>query len=576
MINKAEGDWGRLEDVVRSGTTGDSRDGDSRDGDSLDREAVLKGIAGVRDVLKRMCQVSVTRSSLREAVREAILPILQEHREDLFPEIAELRELRDLASARATEPNSGPPAEVAGLLGTNTDTDTDTGTGSGDVARRLEDFEARVQRLARLEDDVERSFEAFGSRLTRVDGRVDEVSGRLDSMATGLRSEAKTAGGEAENAASERLAALDDRLSAVAARLARFAEGKTASDALLSESGTRLDEFDSRLGDLDGTVASLGERVVGSESHSAEAAARLERAEAGLTQAGERLDAVDKNSTALAGRVEWVESEAAAQVEALQRQLTDVEARLRSVDERMRAVGGRVDAVEQTLRKELEEMVQGLANQLVELREILSRVDTTLLETTGPQRQAIQAVQMGLGELEDRLESRFGRMTAQVAQVAEKVEGVTQDVGRVSAGVDHIDALTPELRSLAGRFTEVRQGLQAVAGKVGESDRDVLHLKDTVTERLGELKRLVHEGIERWEEDQSNTTERLSGLRDTLRDQLNEVSVQFKKTQKSLLGKVMRKEPGLKLSRGEWDQLSGKIEDIVSGLEGILAKKRER
>jgi len=572
---------------VRSGNPRDGSTGEFPDGrGSQDAGAVLNEIASVRDVLRRMCQVSVTKKSLREAVRDALVPVLREHREDLFPEIAELRAL--LAEGRVGSPVVATPETADGA------------PAPLDVARRLADFEARVGRLAGLETEVHDSFEAVNTRLAGVDGRVDEVSGRVDGLAGRFSADAESARraevGGARNAesarradagaADKRLAALDERLSAVAARLANFSSDMESSVARTAENGARIDKVDARLVDLDSTVDGLdglGGRVGDSETHAAETKGRVERAEADLAQAGKRLDGVDAKAGELVERVDRVEGAVGTQVAALENQLRELEARLSGlfegrlsgVDERVSAVGGRVDTVEENLRKELDNMVQGLASQLVELREILARVDSTLLENTGPQRQAIQAVQAGLGELEDRLESRFGRMTAQVAKVSEKVEVVSQDVGRVSAGVEHIDSLTPELRSLAGRFTEVRQGLQAVAGRVGESDRDVVLLKETVAERLSDLKQLVHAGIERWEQDQSHANERLSGLRDTLRDQLHEVSAQFQKTQKSLLGKVMRKEPGLKLSRDEWDQLSGKIEGIVSGLEGILTRKRE-
>jgi hypothetical protein len=52
------------------------------------------------------------------------------------------------------------------------------------------------------------------------------------------------------------------------------------------------------------------------------------------------------------------------------------------------------------------------------------------------------------------------------------------------------------------------------------------------------------------------------------------VSAQVREAENSFLARfVGKKDPGLKLSRDDWDKLAGKIEGIISGLESVLAKK---
>ena len=74
----------------------------------------------------------------------------------------------------------------------------------------------------------------------------------------------------------------------------------------------------------------------------------------------------------------------------------------------------------------------------------------------------------------------------------------------------------------------------------------------------------------------SAEVERLSALRDTLRDQLRAVGERVEGAQGGLLRKLTGNPGGVKLSKDDWDHVSTKIEGIISGLEAILAKKQRR
>jgi hypothetical protein len=176
---------------------------------------------------------------------------------------------------------------------------------------------------------------------------------------------------------------------------------------------------------------------------------------------------------------------------------------------------------------------------------MLSRLETLL-----PRREVLEAVDSKLGRLE---------------------EGFS----RVSAQVDSIDSLTPELRGLEGRFESLADQLAGVLAGVGEAGRGLGTLRDTLDTSHSELRSLLNAGIRRWEEDQSQMLERLTAIRDTLRDQLQRIGEQAAGQGKGLWGKLTgRGEGGLRLTREESDQLAGKIEGIVSGLDAILARKR--
>lgn len=191
-------------------------------------------------------------------------------------------------------------------------------------------------------------------------------------------------------------------------------------------------------------------------------------------------------------------------------------------------------------------MAEALTEKLSELRGMVARVEEVM-----PRRQLVEVIDERIGRLEER-------------------------IAHVSEHVKSIDAGTPEVRSLGERFADVRTALAAISADIGQTGHSVNELRDSLSHRLGDLRDLVEAGIARWEGDQSQMLERLSAIRDTLRDKLRDVTSQVEAAQSTFIGKIMGKDPGLKLKRDEWEQLSGKIEGIISGLESILAKKQAR
>jgi hypothetical protein len=122
------------------------------------------------------------------------------------------------------------------------------------------------------------------------------------------------------------------------------------------------------------------------------------------------------------------------------------------------------------------------------------------------------------------------------------------------------------MRTLGEKFA-------ALAARISTISTDVGQVEGALTGKLAELQTLLSSGIERWEADQSHTRERLSTIRDSLRDQLRTVGDHVAIVQGGILGKITgKKGGGLKLSRDDWEQMSAKIEGIISGLESILAK----
>jgi chromosome segregation ATPase len=452
MINKITEEW----ETVGGAMTRKELD------DSADLKAVLHAIQGVQSALRQMSQVSVTRTTLRSAVKDC----LRENPSELLP----------LAAPRESE---GPlPSEVA---------------------TRLDDFRERLERLSEREGELLASVEAQGRRMDDVDGRLSELQARL--------------------------ALVDERLGGFDGRFDELRERIEATSTGVGEVNFRAAEIDGRLGKADEGVRGL-ERDLRD----------------GLQAQSEDIDllktAVDRE---LRGGLLDLEERFARVRKELEDLIAGVE---RSVPLTVERHGSELEA---RLRKEIEDMVEALKAKLADLRDALGRIEGQV-----PRREDLRSV-----------DERLGRMEQGFARVASRVES--------------IDSLTPELKLVGEKLLDLRGRLGAIDEGVGQAGRGVGDLRDSLSARLGDLHALVEAGIQRWEEDQSQMLERLSAIRDGLRDQLRDVGERAESIEPSLWGKITgKKEDALKLSREEWDRLSAKIEGIISGLESILARRQEK
>lgn len=452
MINKIAEEWGRV---------GDSMPRKDLD-DSADLTAVLQAIRGVQSALRQMSQVSVTRTTLKNAVKDC----LRENSSEIIP------------WAGAREGGEALPT---------------------DIAARLESFQSRLERLAEREGDLSATVEAQGRRMDDVDGRLGELHARL--------------------------AVVDERLERFDGRFAEIQDRVEAASVGVGEINFRAAEIDGRVGQADAGVRGLERDLRDGLRSQADDVAALKAAlevelRTGLLAVEERLLRVREELGDLLAGLE------------------------RSIPLTVDRKGGELEA---RLRKEIEDMVEALTSKLTELRDALGRVEGLV-----PRREDLRSV-----------DDRLGRMEEGFARVASQVES--------------IDSLTPELRLLGEKLLDLRGRLGTIDEGVGQAGRGVGDLRDVFSARVGDLQSLVEAGIERWEADQSQMLERLSAIRDTLRDQLRDVGERAESLQPSLWGKLTgKKDESLKLSREEWDRLSAKIEGIISGLESILARRQEK
>lgn len=215
-----------------------------------------------------------------------------------------------------------------------------------------------------------------------------------------------------------------------------------------------------------------------------------------------------------------------------------------SVPETAKAV---MTEFEVRLRKEISEMLEHLTFQFGELKEMLSRV-------------------------EEMVPSRLERLGAEVDQRLGRIE---ESFGKVSDQVRHLDSTTSEFEGMGTRFKELGERAASAQQELNRNTEGVEEIRTTLGSRLDGLEGVLRQVISRWESDQSEMSQRLGNLRDSLRDQLADFNQQVD-DEKGFWSKLRgNKDPGLTLSSEEFCSLSGKLEGIITGLETVISKKKE-
>jgi DNA repair exonuclease SbcCD ATPase subunit len=375
-------------------------------------------------------------------------------------------------------------------------------------------------------------LEKLGERLDRLEEGLDRLAGK-DRQLTEIQTEARS---EFQNKMGE----LQTDLGGVGSSLQGF--------------GVRLLQVEENVGDVNSRLGEAGLEVMSLKRDHAESLRLLreELSEAELRQK-EALNAL-QNGVEDRVREELVNvTERIAGVrEQLTSLLSQTEASIHNA--LSHAVDAKTAEVEAKLGKEIDQMVESVTEKMSELRGLLAH-----LEAVMPQREQLESVNELLGRLEGR-----------VSRVAEQVEG--------------LDSLSPDLRTLGQKLGALKDHLGAISDDLRQTGRGLGErlgdgfggLKEGLARQLFELESLVEGGIHRWESDQSQMLERLGAIRDTLRDQFRDVAQGATSPEASLWGKLTgRKEGGLKLSKDDWERLSSKVEGVISGLESVLARKKE-
>ena len=322
------------------------------------------------------------------------------------------------------------------------------------------------------------------------------------------------------------------------------------SDELFPE----LKDLRGRLAQADagqGSTTALSGGVAGVRESVDELRARLDSIEARATSLDDGLGALQLDVNEVRAEVAGTGRQVNDELEVVSEMVMDIEEGLvqlkQSVPETAKTVMGELEV---RLGKEISEMMEQLTVQIGELKEMLGRVEESV-----PSRGMVESLGEEVGQRLGRIEETFSKVSGQV---------------------EHIDSTTPEIEGMGARFKELREQTAAAQEELGRNSEGVEEIRSTLGGRLDELGLALKDVVSRWESDQSAMTERLGRLRDSLRDQLKDFNFQVEGEQKGLWNKLRgNKDPGLKLSSEEFDNLSGKLEGIISGLETVISKKDE-
>ena len=320
--------------------------------------------------------------------------------------------------------------------------------------------------------------------------------------------------------------------------------------ALIEERGGEL--FSGLEGSQDGQMASASDIAEVKESV-AELRAKLDAIESRVGEVDSSFDgrfgAIQLDLTDVRSAVDDAGSQVRDELGIVSERVMQIEEGLgeleESVPETAKAV---MTEFEVRLRKEISEMLEHLTFQFGELKEMLSRV-------------------------EEMVPSRLERLGAEVDQRLGRIE---ESFGKVSDQVRHLDSTTSEFEGMGTRFKELGERAASAQQELNLNTEGVEEIRTTLGSRLDELEGVLQQVISRWESDQSEMSQRLGNLRDSLRDQLADFNQQVEDEQKGFWSKLRgSKDPGLKLSSEELCSLSGKLEGIITGLDTVISKKKE-
>ena len=372
-----------------------------------------------------------------------------------------------------------------------------------------------------MEEDLDRLGNSDGPQLQSVARKVGDVREALQSMckASVTRTTLKDAVREVlvaliEERGGELFSGLEGSQDEQMASASDIAEVKES----VAELRAKLDAIESRVGEVDSSFDD-----------------RLGVIQLDLTDVRSAVDGAGLQVRDELGIV----SERVMQIEEGLGELEE------SVPETAKAV---MTEFEVRLRKEISEMLEHLTFQFGELKEMLSRV-------------------------EEMVPSRLERLGAEVDQRLGRIE---EAFGKVSDQVRHLDSTTSEFEGMGTRFKELGERAASAQQELNRNTEGVEEIRTTLGSRLDELEGVLQQLISRWESDQSEMSQRLGNLRDSLRDQLADFNQQVEDEQKGFWSKLRgSKDPGLTLSSEEFCSLSGKLEGIITGLDTVISKKQE-
>jgi len=384
--------------------------------------------------------------------------------------------------------------------------------------------------------------------------------------------------GSLRNANKQELKSVADKVGEVRQALRSMCKASVTRTTLKEAVSAALEDILRQRGEeLVTLIPGLEERLARSDAGSQAGTAE---AMASVDQLSERLDALEAKISVVVGssdeRVGAFERQVCDEFSLLAEDLTDLRSKLEGTDSQVRDELGLVSdgivKIEQGLG-ELEESVPETAKSL--LSELELRLRKEISEMIEQLTLYVGELKEMLGRVEERTPSR-AMLESMGADVSQRLDRIEQSFSRVSTQVEHIDSATPVIENMGERFRQLHEQTASAQLELNRNTEGVEEIRVTLGSRLDELEGILRQVLGSWDSDQSEMAERLSALRDSLRDQLKDFHQQVEGEQKGIWNKLRgNKEPGLRLSGEEFGSLSGKLEGIITGLETVISKKKK-
>ena len=399
--------------------------------------------------------------------------------------------------------------------------------------------------------------------IKKVSEQWEAVDGDADSL---------------RNSNKQELKSVADKVGEVRQALRSMCKASVTRTTLKEAVSTALEEILRERGEeLVTSIPGLQERLAASDATSQAGAAE---AMASVGQLRERLDAIET-------KVSLVVESGDERLGAFDSQIRD---ELSRVSDDVTGLRSHIDGADNQVRDEL----SLVSNGIVEIKKGLGELEESVPETAKSVlselefrlrkeiSEMIEQLTLYVGELKEmlgRVEERTpsrAMLESMGADVSQRLERIEQSFSRVSTQVEHIDSTTPVIENMGESFRQLHEQTASAQLELNRNTEGVEEIRVTLGSRLDELEGVLREVLGNWDSDQSEMAERLSTLRDSLRDQLKDFHQQVEGEQTGIWNKLRgNKEPGLRLSGEEFGSLSGKLEGIITGLETVISKKKE-
>ena len=399
--------------------------------------------------------------------------------------------------------------------------------------------------------------------IKKVSEQWEAVDGDADSL---------------RNSNKQELKSVADKVGEVRQALRSMCKASVTRTTLKEAVSTALEEILRERGEeLVTSIPGLQERLAASDATSQAGAAE---AMASVGQLRERLDAIETKVSLVVEsgdeRLGAFDSQIRDELSRVSDDVTDLRSHIDGADNQVRdelsLVSNGIVEIKKGLG-ELEESVPETAKSV--LSELEFRLRKEISEMIEQLTLYVGELKEMLGRVEERTPSR-AMLESMGADVSQRLERIEQSFSRVSTQVEHIDSTTPVIENMGESFRQLHEQTASAQLELNRNTEGVEEIRVTLGSRLDELEGVLREVLGNWDSDQSEMAERLSTLRDSLRDQLKDFHQQVEGEQTGIWNKLRgNKEPGLRLSGEEFGSLSGKLEGIITGLETVISKKKE-